>query len=443
MSIRPMFVLVLASLPPMLACSTPPDAFEEDQEAIESSAHKPTLGRALPGISASDFNNAKAAFARTSTPDDGLGPIYNEAACGACHAAGATGGAGEVSVLRFGRFRSDGTFDTLSALGGLLLERQSLGTWTNKSGQSCTVPTESVPAEATVEGGRLTPPLFGLGLVDAMPDSFFVELAAAEPDAVRGIALGADIKLPDPRIPQQSVGGHRVGRFSWKAVVPSLLEFAAGAYLNEMGVTSQHCVRGQSIMAFASELAPNGVPVPVECQDNLPGTDDVVGACDGERTAIQENVAAFATFMTFLAPPPRRQSDERFEAASRQGERLFDRVGCARCHTPRTFTTPAHPFNGVPGNYDFHPFSDFLVHDMGALGDRIGNNGDSIDRIRMMRTAPLWGIRFRTRLLHDGRATSIPAAVAEHDGQAASASASFAALSAHEKKALVQFVLGL
>jgi CxxC motif-containing protein (DUF1111 family) len=120
--------------------------------------------------------------------------------------------------------------------------------------------------------------------------------------------------------------------------------------------------------------------------------------------------------MTFLAPPPQQSQST---AQTIEGRLEFTAIGCNGCHTAQTFTTPAHPANGVPGNFKFNPFSDFLLHDMGSLGDQIGNAGDSLATTRLMRTAPLWGIRFRTKLLHDGRASDIPSAIKAHDGQAA------------------------
>ena len=137
-------------------------------------------------------------------------------------------------------------------------------------------------------------------------------------------------------------------------------------------------------------------------------TDDSVGSCANGRTEIQEDVAAFTVFMTRLAPPAREISDA---SAVSRGEKLFAQTGCASCHVSTKFRTPSSPFNHVPGNMDFRPFSDFLLHDMGRLGDQIGNAGDSVATTRKMRTAPLWGIRFRTHLLHDGRVTDVPTAM--------------------------------
>ena len=118
--------------------------------------------------------------------------------------------------------------------------------------------------------GRLTTPIFGLGLVDAMPDSFFDGLVAAEPASTRGVVNRGQIAIPNPGDPTQSVGSTRVTRFGWKAGVPSLMQFSADAYVNEMGITTQSCFRGAALTAFAVESAPNGVPVSANCDDRAP-----------------------------------------------------------------------------------------------------------------------------------------------------------------------------
>jgi len=175
-------------------------------------------------------------------------------------------------------------------------------------------------------------------------------------------------------------------------------------------------------------LGPGGPGVPA-------GTDDGVGSCAGGLTQIQSDVQAFARFATLLAPQP---PDAGATAAIvAQGFAAFTRAGCHGCHVSTAFVTPPSPANGVPGGFAFRPYSDFLVHNMGTLGDMIGNDGDSLDQTRRMRTAPLWGLRFRSRLLHDGRAADVPAAIRAHAGQGASAASAFAALTAADQAALV------
>ena len=153
-----------------------------------------------------------------------------------------------------------------------------------------------------------------------------------------------------------------------------------------------------------------------------------------------------------LAPPVRATgnandgSDAELEASDDRapsGRRLFDKAGCADCHVRKAFVTPKQPTNKVPGNRKFFPFSDFLLHDMGTLGDQIGNAGDSLTTTRMMRTAPLWGIGVRALLLHDGRAKDIPSAIRAHDGQARAAADALGKLTTQEQSQLVQFVQSL
>jgi CxxC motif-containing protein (DUF1111 family) len=426
----------------LVACGAPNDNTEEDVTFARgtNTTTRVAVGGHLQGISDSDFSAAKANFAQVETIADGVGPIFNDVACGNCHDLGAIGGAGLPIERRFGRF-DNGIFNPLANEGGSLRQLESVGTFTNVSGQTCTVPVESEPEDATVHNvGRVTTPLFGLGLVDAMPDSFFENLARNEPSGVRGVVNHVSIVLPNPADSSQSVGATRVGRFGWKAGVPTLVQFAADAYLNEMGITTQHCIGGQSITAFSTESAPNGVPVAPGCDDLVPGVDDSVGECASGQTEIQDDVANFNRFMTFLAPAP-STTDPLTQIL---GTTLFITTGCADCHTTQTFTTPSHPANGVPGGFSFHPYSDFLVHDMGTLGDNIGNAGDSTATTRRMRTAPLWGVRFRTaELLHDGRASDIPSAIAAHDGQGANAARNFRNMPSVTKQTLVNFVLSL
>ena len=421
-------------------CASPP---EGPAEVATSTTEQAVIGDALAGITAADFAAAKAAFNTVEGIDDGLGPIFNEKACGNCHTQGAAGGAGVQIERRFGRF-DNGIFNSLSNEGGSLRQLFSLGTFTGASGQTCTVPVEQEPADATVHNvGRLTTPLFGLGLVDSLPDSAFDAVVANEPSTVRGTVNRVTVLLPDPHDASQSVGSTRVGRFGWKAGVPNLVQFAADAYLNEMGITTQHCINGVSILTFATESKPNGIAQPAGCDDRGPGgpgipvgTDDGVGSCAGGLTEIQDDVELFTDFMTFLAPPPADGTID--PGVAIQGAAAFANAGCAGCHFPGPYTTPSAPANGVPGSTNFFPFSDFALHDMGTLGDHIGNDGDTVAQTQRMRTAPLWGLRFRTKFLHDGRAKSVTAAIQAHAGQGAAAASAFNALSSSDRSALLR-----
>jgi len=401
-------------------------------------------GDPLPGITAGDFATAKTAFKTVEELDDGLGPVFNEKACGNCHTQGGTGGAGVQIERRFGRF-DNGKFNSLANKGGSLRQLATVGSFTGLGNQSCTVPLEVEPAEATVHAGRLTTPLFGAGLIEAIPDSVIQANAAAQPTAIRGTVNIVPILLPLTTDPTQHIGGTRVGRFGWKAGIATLVQFSADAYINEMGITTQHCIGGNPVLTFATESKPNGIAQPAGCDDRgkggagIPlGTDDGVGSCAGGLTEIQDDVALFTQFMTFLAPAPRLPIDP---GTNLQGGTAFSNAGCADCHLLKDYVTPAHPANGVPGNFTFRPRSDFLVHDMGTLGDMIGNDGDSVAKTRLMRTAPLWGLHLRTKFLHDGRASSITEAIHMHGGQAVSAVQKFDALSTSDRNAMLTAML--
>ena len=308
--------------------------------------------------------------------------------------------------------------------------------------------------------GRLTTPTFGLGLVDAMPDSFFDGLAAAEPAATRGRRQPRPDRRPESRaIPPSRVGATRVTRFGWKAGVPSLIQFSADAYVNEMGITTQSCFRGQALTAFAVESAPNGVPVSAELRrpraeadrertraaasppTQWAQVDDAVGACAGNRTEIQDDVFLFAVFMTSLAPAPARllrpdlgdarpaavhagrlpqlpRHDDVPDACEsgaghhrRGGQR---RASACRATSPSTRTRTS--WSTTWGRW--------------AIGS--ATRATAWRSTQRMRTAPLWGIRFRNHLLHDGRCGDIPCAVRAHDGQGAAARNAFNALSQRE-----------
>jgi CxxC motif-containing protein (DUF1111 family) len=414
-----------------------------------ASAATQPAGGPLPGIDPAEFEATKAAFSTVEGPSDGLGPIFNETACGNCHTLGGIGGAGEQIERRFGRF-ANGAFDPLDSKGGSLRQLFALKPFTAADGRTCNVPIENEPPETTVHNvGRLTTPLFGLGLVDVMPDSFFDQLAASEPAAVRGIVNRVTVLLPNPEDPTQHLGQLRVGRFGWKAGVASLVQFSADAYVNEMGITTAHCIGGKTVLDFATESAPNGTRQSLGCDDLAPvqttpgvpaGVDDAAGDCSVTPDVIQDDVLEFFEFMTALAPPTRDLSDA---VAVNAGAPLFNSIGCNGCHVTTTFRTPAVTNTDVPGNFAFNPYSDFLVHDMGALGDQIGNKGDSLEVTRRMRTAPLWGIRFRNKLLHDGRTNDIPTAIRAHAGQGAAAATAFTRLSAANQHNVVQFVRSL
>jgi CxxC motif-containing protein (DUF1111 family) len=397
-------MVVAGAVAGVAACSP---SEERDVVASRTSA---LLGAALPGIAAAQFSDDADTFAEVETVEDGVGPVFNERACGNCHNVGALGGSGVQFEVRAGHF--DGvTFDNLVGQGGQLFDLfsvNSLPASDRTSVPNCPLPPdgEPVPANANVVALRRTTALFGLGLVDATPDATFIALAAAQPVGIRGHAA---------LVPNLRDNTTSVGKFGWKAQVPTLFQFSGDAYLNEMGITNP---------MFPNEQVPQGNP-------------DFIAPCDGHPVEPEDNgddVQAFTEFMTFLAPPP----PPHVIGPAISGQQVFKNIGCAGCHVP-DLTSGQNDIAAL-SNQTYHPYSDFLVHDMGSLGDGIPGNGD-VGRTEM-RTAPLWGLHFvdPTNLLHDGRATSVADAIQRHDGQGAAARVAFNALTPGLKNNLLAFL---
>lgn len=349
------------------------------------------------------FNTGMIQFESDEDPADGLGPVFNESSCVACHSEGGTGGAGDRLETRFGRW-SPGGFDTMTEFGGPLLQDQGIGFINGVKFVG-----EFVPLQATIVAKRRTTALFGLGLVDAIPDDALVLLSQQQMQLDPSTA-GQPSHVVDP-----GPGDHVVGRFGWKAQHATLFAFAGDAYLNELGVTTplfpdENCPQGRCAL-----LAANPALNDPNDEDNSP-------------------IAELADFMTLLAPTPRGPVGPSEIA----GRTLFNSIGCATCHNPswQSGWSPVKALSRVT----FFPYSDFLLHDMGRLGDGIPQ-GDAGPR--EMRTAPLWGLRFQNTLLHDGRASSPKEAILMHAGQGRPARDRFAALSGEQSQQLLDFLNSL
>ena len=430
---RTLFALAAILALPLAAggCS---DLMDESTAADNSAA----LGDALAGTNATQFAAARANFALTEVQGDGLGPIFNERSCGACHANGALGGQGQQIERRYGTL-TNGVFNGLANTGGSLRQLFGIGGFNPSPGVNCQSGTDANPAPgATIFAGRGTTPTFGLGLVERIPDGTIQGIAAAQPASIRGVAVTNTIHLSDGQFTR---GQSHVSRFGWKNVHASLSDFAGDAYLNEMGITTTSCAAGAVVRDFATENRANraGTNAVINgCPDDMvPGVDDDFAAeennCAGGLTEVQDDVANFAFFMRNLAGPPRG-----IDNSNGRGLTEFNREGCNGCHVTTTFTVSQ---NGR--SFSFQPFSDFLVHDMGALGDGIGNDGDSVAVTRRMRTQPLWGIRFRNGLLHDYRTTDKATAISQHAGQGAAAASAFATATAAQRNDLLLFLSSL
>jgi CxxC motif-containing protein (DUF1111 family) len=418
-------------------------------------AQEAVIGDALPGTDATKFNSAKNVFTKSLSNSDGLGPLFNGYGCVACHGSGSIGGGGNTTEARFGKL-TNGLFDAMESIGGPIRQSTGIGGF-NIGGLNCqSGHDDNPPVGATLFANRLTSPLFGLGLVDSLPDARFDTLASREPAAIRGIVNRVRIVLANPLDPSQVVGGTRVARFGWKAARPSLAEFAADAARTELGLTSSSCNAGVPNLTFALENRPNQSPsnaVINGCpEDTIPGTDldfvvqsqqcrrDPATGASGSINKLDPTIELLTFFSAHLAPPTPVPISPNTAAA--RGQALFNSasLGCSGCHRTDADVFVSTSAGGVPAGIVFAPYSDFLVHDMGSLGDQMGNTGDSVAVTRRMRTAPLWGLRVRNNLLHDGRTTDRAAAITAHAGQGATASAAFNALTSQDKNDLLQFL---
>jgi CxxC motif-containing protein (DUF1111 family) len=379
------------------------EEFCANQEALVNSPNSPLI----PDEEC-EFDAAVEEFTGPETTADGLGPIFNGAGCGECHVANQILGATSQIVERRAGFWNGSTFTDHP--GGSLIQDRS----TDPNFQE-----RVIPAATNVIALRSTISVLGDGFVEAISNTTLQNIANAQPPAQRGQLINVPV-LEKP-------GTTRIGRFGHKNQQASLVSFSADAYLNEMGITSP---------LQPTENSSNGVTAP-KPPDAPPGIDD-----EGV------DVELFALFMrSTLAPPvdPGRLNS----ADGQAGSHLFNQIGCAVCHTRTIVTSPPGTLiNGgalrvteALGNKIIHPFSDFLLHDIGT-GDGIVQNGGVSTRNKI-RTAALWGLRARGRFMHDGLSFSFEDAIARHGNQAAASRANFNGLSAFNKRRVLTFLSAL
>ena len=349
------------------------------------------------------FNEGNLAFSRNFRVEDGLGPVFNDDSCADCHR---NGGGSNRTVRRFGRLDARGSFDGLAELGGSLVQARGIGSITTIDGTH-DFTGENVPAESTVTTRRRSHSILGMGFVDAVPDAVWLALAEEQASTAPETAGRVNVVL------NVATGEAAVGKFGWKAQVPSLMQFSADALLNELGITNP---------LFPDESCPQGDCLALGFNPT-PALND-----DGRE------VEAIANFMTMLAAPPRGAMTDETVA----GEELFAEIGCASCHraTLRTGPSPIRAFNRA----EFHPYSDFLLHDMGSLGDGIAQGQASG---REMRTQPLWGLRNVNRYMHDAQSRTLEDAIRRHDGQARPARDRFVELEEESVALLLAFLRSL
>jgi len=376
---------------------------------------QPRAGEPMPGLSVAQlqrFTLGRQVFVTPISLGEGRGPIFNDDSCIGCHFGPAAGGGSSIFVTRFGKAATGGLpFDPLDNLGGSLLQANSINSPT------CD---ELIPAQADVTAMRVTPPLFGFGLIDSILDGDILVNEAFPPAGVSGRAHMVQAL-------EDSIGAPlRVGRFGFKAGVATVLSFSADASMNEMGLTNR---------LLPVENAPNGNQAQLAMCDTVADPEDVTDA--GGMFKIDR----MTDFQRLLAPPPQTPR------SGMSGAAIFDAIGCNKCHLSTPFTTPPTAEPGL-ANISFRPYSDFLVHDMGANADQIvdGTAGET-----EMRTTPLWGLRSRAALglWHDMRASggsaeqNIASAILLHDSEGLAARNAFNALPVAQKNQLTGFLMSL
>jgi CxxC motif-containing protein (DUF1111 family) len=380
-------------------------AFLAALATAQSRAAQP--GDPFSGLSPVEFEEFRLGlddFLEVETAEEGLGPAFNGTSCAVCHNVPAIGGSGTIAELRAGRRNGRGEFEALDASGETLFQLFSI------PGHACQ---PIVPAEANVFARRAPIPLFGAGLVEAIPDD--VLLGLEDPHDRNGDGVSGRAAV----IVDAASGERRIGRFGWKAQHATLLAFGADAYRNEMGITND---------VFPLEVAFGVTAQRMRECDPIPDPEDV----RDPRTR-RRGIDNFASFMRFLAPAGRAVVNDETAA----GEQVFAAIGCAACHAPTLATGPsANPL------FDRKPvplFSDLLLHDV-ATGDGIVQGAAEGGEIR---TPALWGLRLRRPLLHDGSAGTIEDAIGRHRGEAELARRGFERLGDRDRALLLSFLQSL
>lgn len=389
----------------------------------------------------------QAKFEEVEQLADGLGPLYNAQSCRECHQNPVSGAGSQVSELRVGHTGPDGHFHNPEIPinhGSEVITGRSLvndraicpnGAFPDKEIQ------ERVPETETIRTFRLSLSLLGDGFVEALADQTLIDLATQQCKSSHRKICGQVLEVPIVEVPGQM----GVGRFGWKDQHASLLSFAGDAYLNEMGITNRlQPDEVTNICNTASE--PN----------DTPGTDGL------------SDIDHFARFIR-ATKAPARDSQLAADAAAKKGNGLFNEIGCATCHVETLTTAPAGTkINGgtftIPaalGSVSFHPYGDYLMHDVGtgdgilqAIPEHYGkkvfnmmsgylakqNFESSRNKIR---TAPLWGVRLRPRLMHDGESLTLRDAIRRHSGEATHVTQKFEKLRKEDQDAILEFLKSL
>jgi CxxC motif-containing protein (DUF1111 family) len=360
------------------------------------------------------------AFENAHDPSTGLGPVFNARACVDCHQNPVSGSGSQFTEVRVGHRDINGNF-----VNPTVTINNGAATITGRSiideRATCAEAQERIPDSEDIRTLRSVLSALGDGFVEAIDDNTLLAIAERQPSLSRNRIHGQAILVPILEAP----GTSRVGRFGWKDQHGSLLSFSGDAYLNEMGVTNR--------------LRPKDITSVCKTATDPEDTPDNIG---------MEDIDHFAQFMRGTKAPPRDAALIGTPAVV-SGEAIFNEIGCAICHVSSIITAPAGAaLNGgkfiVPealGNKIIHPFSDFLLHDVGT-GDGIVQVGPQ-ETANKLRTSALWGLRTRSRFMHDLASLTLENAILRHRGEAATVTRHFRELGPDQKHDLLSFLNSL
>jgi CxxC motif-containing protein (DUF1111 family) len=378
---------------------------------------------------------------------DGLGPLYNAQSCRECHQSPVSGAASQVTELRVGHIGPEGHFrnpDIPIAHGAEVISGRSLvndrAICPNAAFPSNEIQ-ERVPETETIRTLRISLNLLGDGFVEALSDQTLIDLATQQCKSSHRKICGQVLEVPIVEAPGQMA----VGRFGWKDQHASLLSFSGDAYLNEMGITNR--LQPDEVTKLCNTVSePN----------DTPGADGL------------SDIDHFARFIR-ATKAPGRDSQLASSALAMKGNALFVKIGCATCHVETLTTAPAgtkidggtFTIPAALGSVTFHPYADFLMHDVGT-GDGIlqatrEHYGKKVFQMmsaylakqdfessrNKIRTAPLWGVRLRPRLMHDGTSLTLLEAITGHRGEATHVIQQFEKLKRPEQEAIIEFLKSL
>jgi CxxC motif-containing protein (DUF1111 family) len=429
------------------------------------------------------FLGDKAVFSAVGEIQAGIGPVFNSDSCKQCHESPVTGAASQVREVRAGFFNSSaGTFTapTVVINDGVTVNNVSptigprtlinsratcpafdndpndTGTDSNGNPNVFNFPGTSAielfqnaqSPGINVMSFRLSLNALGDGFVEALADDAIIanhnnQCNHVDSNAVSSVTGQVENEgsicgeYLEQTVAQD--GETAVGRLGWKDQHADLLTFAGDALLNEMGITNRLNPNENTVYCNPSFVS----------EPNDPGGNPALGQF--------ANIDHFTEFMRSTKAPPRDQLllDNQGSNVA-QGQAIFDAIGCNSCHVDTYVTQPAGTVtaifnsqtgfpNGISaalGGLTIHPYSDFLLHDVGT-GDGIQQEGEPADTLNKVRTPPLWGLRTREVLMHDGLSFTMMDAIRRHQGEASQVIQNLRNLSSGQRRQVLLFLNSL